>query len=145
MLTRPYHANVNDVGDGGIVTAFLQNNGMAVAFKVEPGHPDWVPHLPPHHIPMDYLTIVTSGRCDQELEGHGHFMLKPGDVLYTPAGVLRTGRVLGDEAFCGFHIYAPVRMDLLFAAQHQIDAEKEGFGEVLLSIPRGEVGRMGSG
>jgi quercetin dioxygenase-like cupin family protein len=45
--------------------------------------------------------------------------VRAGEFLYIPAGTPHTGRVAGDEAVLNIDVFAPVRGDYLYLAEHQ--------------------------
>ena len=81
---------------------------------IQPGHPE----VPPHDHPYDQLSFVFAGTLEIELEGRLH-AVRAGEFLYIPAGTPHTGRVAGDEAVLNIDVFAPVRGDYLYLAEHQ--------------------------
>ena len=78
---------------------------------------------PGHAHPFDQLVYV--------IEGHLRFWtgeqvhdLGPGDVCYVPRDVPHGGRPLNDEPVRLLEVFAPIRTDYLYTAEHQLSAGK---------------------
>lgn len=77
--------------------------------------------------PWDQLILLISGKVEATLGENGSegtYVLEPGWLIYIPANVPHTGRVLGTEEAFGVDIFAPVRKDYLDMAEHQLAQER---------------------
>jgi quercetin dioxygenase-like cupin family protein len=120
MPATPYHASFADLPRESIAAGILERTAVrtddaVVTFNwIQPGHPE----VPPHDHPYDQLSFVFAGTLEIELEGRPH-AVRAGEFLYIPAGTPHTGRVAGDEAVLNIDVFAPVRGDYLYLAEHQ--------------------------
>lgn len=77
--------------------------------------------------PWDQVILLIKGQVEAIVGEPGkeeRFKMGPGHVIYIPANVPHTGRVLGDEEAFGVDIFAPVRTDYLDMCGHQLEHEK---------------------
>lgn len=77
--------------------------------------------------PWDQVILLISGRVEAIIGEPGHeehYEMGPGWLIYIPANVPHTGRVLGNEEAFGVDIFAPVRKDYLDMCEHQLAHEK---------------------
>lgn len=77
--------------------------------------------------PWDQVILLIKGQVEAIIGEPGkeeRFRMGPGHVIYIPANVPHTGRVLGDEEAFGLDIFAPVREDYLDMCEHQMSREK---------------------
>jgi quercetin dioxygenase-like cupin family protein len=115
-----YHAAFADLPRESIVGGALERtavrtDGSVVTFNwIRPGHPE----VPPHDHPFDQLSVVLAGTFELELDGVA-YRVREGELLYIPAGVPHTGRVIGDEPVLVVDVFAPARDDFLPLASHQ--------------------------
>jgi len=122
LPTTPYHAAFADLPReslaGGILErTAVRTDGALVTFNwIQPGHPE----VPPHDHPYDQLSLVFSGVLELELDGTP-YRVSEGELLYIPAGVPHTGRVVGEQAVLNIDVFAPARDDYLPLAGHQPD------------------------
>jgi quercetin dioxygenase-like cupin family protein len=118
--STPYHAAFGDlpresIAGGVLERTAVRTDGSLVTFNwIQPGHPE----VPAHEHPYDQLSLVFSGTLELELAGTPH-RVRAGELLYIPAGVPHTGRVIGDEPVLNVDVFAPVRDDYLPLAAHQ--------------------------
>lgn len=122
MPGTPYHAALaalprESLADGALERSAVRTDGALVTFNwIAPGHPE----VPPHEHPYDQLSLVFGGEMELELAGRG-YRLGDGELLYIPAGVPHTGRVLGETPVLNIDVFAPAREDYLHLADHQPD------------------------
>lgn len=120
MPARPYHAAFADLprevlGGGVLERTAVRTDAALVTFNwIQPGHPE----VPPHEHPYDQLALILSGTLELELDG-APYLVRAGELLYIPAGVPHSGRVVGDEPVLNVDLFAPVREDYLPLASHQ--------------------------
>jgi quercetin dioxygenase-like cupin family protein len=120
MPSTSYHAAFADLpreslAGGALERTAVVTDGSLVTFNwIQPGHPE----VPPHDHPYDQLALVLAGTLELELDGVAH-RVRAGELLYIPAGVPHTGRVIGDEPVLNVDVFAPVRDDYLPLAEHQ--------------------------
>jgi quercetin dioxygenase-like cupin family protein len=118
--STPYHAAFADlpresIAGGALERTAVRTDGSIVTFNwIRPGHPE----VPPHDHPHDQLSLVFAGTLELELEGVA-YRVRAGELLYIPAGVPHTGRVVGDEPVLNVDVFAPVREDYVPLAGHQ--------------------------
>lgn len=77
--------------------------------------------------PWDQAILLMKGKVEVILGDDGdmgRFMLEPGYIVYIPANVPHTGRVIGDEECFGLDIFAPVRKDYLDMCEDQLKHER---------------------
>ena len=77
--------------------------------------------------PWDQAIILITGKVEVILgegENTEKYIMEPGWVVYIPANVPHTGRVLSEGECFGVDIFAPMRSDYLDMCQHQLDHEK---------------------
>ncbi|HMD56185.1 MAG TPA: cupin domain-containing protein [Solirubrobacteraceae bacterium] len=122
MPSTPFHAAFADLPReslaGGVLerTAVRTDDALVTFNWIQPGHPE----VPPHEHPYDQLSFVFSGTLELELDG-APYRVRAGELLYIPAGVPHTGRVVGEEIVLNVDVFAPVRDDYLALASHQPD------------------------
>ena len=120
MPSTPYHAAFADLpreslAGGVLERTAVRTDGSLVTFNwIQPGHSE----VPPHDHPYDQLSLVFAGTLELELAGTPHHV-HTGELLYIPAGVPHTGRVVGDEPVLNVDVFTPVRDDYLALAAHQ--------------------------
>lgn len=83
--------------DGPLSEAAMRRKMETMGFRVSryvysPGT-----YFPPHTHAVDKLDGVLSGQFRMTMFGTS-LVLKPGDMLYVPAGVVHEAEVVGDEA-----------------------------------------------
>ena len=101
--------------DDALLRSAVRTDGSLVVFNwIKP-----VPSAPPHHDhPFDQLALILEGTLEFDLAGES-YVVAPGELLYIPAGVPHTARVLGDTTVLNVDIFAPPRADYLHLAAHQ--------------------------
>lgn len=120
MPTTPYQVAFADLPResllGGALerTAVVTDDSLVTFNWIHPGHPE----VPPHDHPYDQLSFVFIGTLEIELAGTP-YRIDSGELLYIPAGVSHTGRVIGDEPVLNIDVFAPRRDDYLHLAAHQ--------------------------
>lgn len=103
------------LGEGALERTAVRTDEAIVTFNwIRPGHPE----VPPHEHPYDQLSFVFAGTLQMDLAGTSH-TVRSGELLYIPAGVPHTGRVLGSEPVLNIDVFAPAREDYLHLAAHQ--------------------------
>jgi quercetin dioxygenase-like cupin family protein len=107
------------VVDGGALqrTAIRGDAALVTVNWIRPGHPE----QPPHEHPFDQMSFVFAGAMEFEV-GDERFLVSAGEVLQIPAGAPHTARVIGDDVALNIDLFAPLREDYLFLAEHQADA-----------------------
>ncbi len=122
MPKTPFHAAFAEMPReslaGGILerTAVRTDDAIVTFNWIQPGHPE----VPPHDHPYDQLSFVFAGTLRPELDGTP-YTVGAGELLYIPAGVPHTGRVIGSEPVLNVNVFAPVREDYLPLSSHQPD------------------------
>ena len=120
MPTTPFHTAFaglprESLFGGALERTAVRTDDALVTFNwIQPGHPE----VPPHDHPYDQLSFVFSGTLEIELAGKP-YPVHEGELLYIPAGVPHTGRVIGDEPVLNIDVFAPRREDYLPLASHQ--------------------------
>ena len=120
MPTSPFHAVFaqlprESLAGGALERTAVRTEEAIVTFNwIQPDHPQ----VPPHSHPYDQLSLVFAGTLELELDGAAH-VVAAGELLYIPAGVPHTGRVIGSEAVLNIDVFAPARIDYLPLADHQ--------------------------
>lgn len=120
MPSAPLHARFADLPreilfDGVLTRSAVRTDDAIVVFNwIQPG-----PMAPPHHDhPFDQLALILDGTAQFDLDGAAH-VVGPGELLYIPAGVPHTARVIGDVAVLNVDLFAPAREDYRHLAAHQ--------------------------
>jgi quercetin dioxygenase-like cupin family protein len=122
-LRRALHSELaalpRQVVDGGALqrTAIRGDDALVTVNWIRPGHPE----QPPHEHPFDQMSFVFAGAMEFEV-GDERFLVSAGEVLQIPAGAPHTARVIGDDVALNIDLFAPLREDYLFLAEHQADA-----------------------
>lgn len=122
MPKTPFHAVFAELpreslGGGALERTAVRTDDSIVTFNwIQPGHPE----VPPHEHPYDQLSFVFGGTLELELDGTS-YTVGAGELLYIPANVAHTGRVLGSEPVLNVDVFAPIREDYLPLASHQPD------------------------
>ena len=120
MPNTPFHAAFAELpreslGGGVLQRTAVRTDDAVVTFNwIQPGHPE----VPPHDHPYDQLSLVFGGALELQLDGTP-YRVQDGELLYIPAGVPHTGRVVGTQPVLNIDIFAPVRDDYLPLAAHQ--------------------------
>jgi quercetin dioxygenase-like cupin family protein len=71
-----------------------------------------------HNHPYETLLVVLGGTLKLEINAVMH-ALRGGDAVIIPAGASHAGYVEGDEPYCGFEVFAPVRSDYVALTEYQ--------------------------
>ena len=120
MPTTPFHTAFaglprESLFGGALERTAVRTDDALVTFNwIQPGHPE----VPPHDHPYDQLSFVFNGTLEIELAGKP-YPVHDGELLYIPAGVPHTGRVIGEEPVLNIDVFAPRREDYLHLASHQ--------------------------
>jgi len=137
MPKKPYHVDVRKLPRqsryGGAMeeTAVLMDGAILKFSWGKAGSPEMTGrtaaqgHMDVH--PWDQSILLLSGRVEATLGENGSdgtYILEPGHIIYIPANMPHSGRVLGDEEAFGVDIFAPVREDYLDMCEHQLALEK---------------------
>jgi mannose-6-phosphate isomerase-like protein (cupin superfamily) len=123
----PFHAAIGgmpreSIAGGALTRTAVRTDDAIVTFNwIKPGHPE-VPH---HSHPYDQLALILSGTLELDLDGERH-TVGTGELLYIPAGVPHTGKVIGEETVLNVDLFAPAREDYLHLADHQLNAARTG-------------------
>src|SRR6516225_11223367 len=108
MPSTPFHATIaamprESIAGGALTRTAVRTDDALVAFNwIQPGHPE-VPH---HSHPYDQLALILSGTLELDLDGDV-YTVAAGELLYIPAGVPHTGKVIGDEVVLNIDLFAP--------------------------------------
>lgn len=120
MPASPFHASFADLPrevlfDGALSRSAVRTDGSIVVFNwIAP-----IPEAPPHHDhPFDQLALILEGTAEFDLDGESH-VVGAGELLYIPAGVPHTARVIGDSPVLNVDVFAPAREDYLHLAERQ--------------------------
>ena len=73
---------------------------------------------PPHSHPFDQLAFVLGGVLEFEVDGESH-VVESGEMLYIPAGLPHTARVVGDDQVLNIDLFAPSREDYEYLTEWQ--------------------------
>ena len=74
---------------------------------------------PGHQHPFDMFIYVIEGDLRFHAGGVEHF-LKAGDFIYVPRDIFHGGRPSSDKPVHLLEIFAPIRTDYLYTAEHQL-------------------------
>lgn len=74
---------------------------------------------PGHEHPFDMLIYVIEGELRFHADGVEHF-LSAGDFIYVPRDVFHGGRPANGKPVHLLEIFAPIRTDYLYVAEHQL-------------------------
>jgi mannose-6-phosphate isomerase-like protein (cupin superfamily) len=139
MPKRAYHVDVRKLPRQSRFGGAMQETAVlmdAAILKFSWGRPGGgemtgraAPVGKPDVHPWDQLILLISGRVEATLGENGSegvYVLEPGHLIYIPANMPHTGRVLGTEEAFGVDVFAPVRKDYLDMAAHQLAHEAAG-------------------
>lgn len=129
MPSYPYHCHVDDAPKetryGGAYkrTGVIMDEAM-LSFVWLDGYVR--PESRPQHVhDCDQTVYVIEGRMEMvlQMEGSDHpYLLEKGDVMYVPANVPHTGKLIDNEPCFLLEVFAPIRTDYLYFTQHQQEA-----------------------
>ena len=83
------------------------------------GHTDDEGLAPGHHHPFDQVVYVIEGEMRMWIGDEVHD-IRAGDVCYIPRDVSHGGRPLGGKPVHIMEIFAPIRTEYLYVAEHQL-------------------------
>lgn len=134
MPKKAYVVNVHELPResraGGAMeeTAVVMDNALLKFSWGYPGHPAMSGHRPsegmkPDVHDFDQAILMISGTVEVTLGEDDTYTVGPGHIVYIPGGVPHIGRVIGEDTAFGVDIFAPVRDDYLYMAEHQLSQE----------------------
>ncbi|MBS1864229.1 MAG: cupin domain-containing protein [Actinobacteria bacterium] len=129
MPSRMFHARLEDLPkettfEGtyrrtGVVTdhAFLSFAWVDAGFGAEWEEGEPFPNMHSHD--HDQLMVQISGEQEMVV-GEQSLHFQAGEVLYIPSQMIHGGRPIGDEPSFAIEVFAPIRTDYLYIAEHQL-------------------------
>jgi mannose-6-phosphate isomerase-like protein (cupin superfamily) len=114
----------------GVVMDAANISFVWVTPDIYEGHTDDDGKAPGHHHPFDQIVYVVEGEMRMWIGEEVHD-IGPGDVCYIPRDVPHGGRPINGKPVHIMEIFAPIRTDYLYTAEHQLafgQAERESDG-----------------
>lgn len=125
----------------GVVMDAANISFVWVAPDVYDGATDSEGHAPGHHHPFDQVVYVLEGEMRMWIGDEVHDVA-PGDVCYIPRDVPHGGRPINGKPVHIMEIFAPIRTDYLYTAEHQLafgQPERRPDGSRVDARPMSEV------
>lgn len=105
------------IAGGAIARSAVRGDSALTVFNwIEPE----LDEQPPHDHPFDQLALILQGTAEFDVGGQT-YRVAAGELLYIPAGVPHTLRVLGSQRVLNVDLFAPARQDYLHLTDHQPD------------------------
>jgi mannose-6-phosphate isomerase-like protein (cupin superfamily) len=124
MPSKIYHANMRKVPRESRLSghykraAAIMDQALVSFVELSSGY-DYPAGLPPDQHPFDQLMFMIEGRLEMILNGNESYVMETGDVLYIPANVMHSAKLINNEPCYLMEMFAPIRTDYLYTAEHQ--------------------------
>jgi mannose-6-phosphate isomerase-like protein (cupin superfamily) len=124
MALRPYHAKVSEMprehrfGDEYSRTGFIAEHALFSFVWLKDFQ--WNPPVPPDRHPYDQWMYFIEGTMEMILWETDVYRCEAGDVLYIPRDVPHRSHMVNEgETVHILEVFAPIRPDYLYIAEHQ--------------------------